>query len=299
LREGAEDYEYLQALAAAGLAAYAAELATAVLPAWDERGAVTPAAVYRAREAAAVAVVKSRWGQGLSGDDVTGVVRDDENVPVPGAVVRAGDLAATAAPDGKFHLSLAPRGVALTAEAPGYERAGATAAGGEWVFSLRRRLRRYLLHDATAKGTKLKAADFAGGHVAKGAAFAGGPAYVAQLKPGKLARAEFAPPLTDWETYGAAAVELCTVGPEGVRVGFGVRDADGASFHTSTLLAPGVWKTARLDLTTIKDRPPVRASAAGGTLGPVADVADVKQVYITFEGSAGAEVRIGRCWLEK
>jgi len=280
LREGAEDYEYLAVLRAADLGGYADELAAAVVPAWGS--VATPEALYRAREAAALAVVKVNWGQAMTANPVSGRAVDDENVPVAGAVVSAGPVAAVTDADGRYALAYAPRGATLTATAPGYEKAGAASAGGKGDFFLRRRLRRFLLNDANPKG-KAEARGFAGAKVGRGLNAVGGFALTGTLKADKEGRWTFRPALSDWRTFGGLALELYNGGKAGVRASCRLEDGAGGTCAGDFLLAPGCWTTARL---------------AGAEAATTCDLADVAEVTVAVEGAAGTEVRLGRVWLE-
>jgi hypothetical protein len=303
LREAAEDYMYLRALAEAGYAAYADELAAAVVPTWPRPGApgTGEAAIYDGREAAALATVKGRWGQGIAENDVRGRVVSDEGVPVAGAVVSAGPLAAVAGREGEYELRYAPRGRSLTAEAPGYERAGASSAGGRGDFHLKQTLRRAVWNDGGGP-PEYAAKGYDGGDVALEGNVVGGPAFVGRLKANRAGRLAFRPALQDWRTFGAFVVELYN-GSEGrVRAGVRFEDAGGAFYEEVFFLPPRGWLPARVDVRAAGERYYLEAAGSGDGLKfktePKLDFSFVKEVEIFFEGEAGAEVRVGRTWLE-
>jgi hypothetical protein len=302
LREAAEDYAFLSALAADGYAAYAAELAAGVVPAMPRgRGAIDAAAMYEGREAAALATVKGRWGQGIAENEVGGRAVSDEGVPVAGAVVRVGPLAAVTGREGDYALGYVPRGRALTAEAPGYERAGSAGAGGRGDFYMKQILRRYILNDG-GPAEDYDARGFERGGVAPEGNPVGGPVFVGRLKDRGTGRFGFRAALRDWRTFGAFAVELYN-GSEGLaraRVRF--EDDAGAFYEDVFPLAPRRWTAARVELGDAAERYYLKTSGSGDNLRfeakPKLDLSLVKNVEITFEAPAACEVRVGRAWLE-
>jgi hypothetical protein len=302
LREAAEDYAYLSALAAEGYAAYADELAAGVVPAVPRgRGAIAAAAIYEGREAAALAAVKSRWGQGIAENVVAGRTLSDEGIPVAGAVVRVGPLAAVTGSDGGYELRYVPRGRALAAEAPGYERAGTSGAGGRGDFYLRQILRRFVLNNG-GPAAGYEGRGFKDGGVVSDGNPVGGPAYAGRLEAGRGARFAFRPPLRDWLTFGAFAVELYN-GSEGcARATVRFEDGAGAVYEEVFYLPPRGWRAARLELAEARERYYLKAAGSGDGLRfetkPRLELSSVTNVEIAFETPAGGEVRVGRAWLE-
>jgi hypothetical protein len=302
LREAAEDYAYLRALADDGYAAYADELAAGVVPALP-RGldAIDVASIYEGREAAALATVKSQWGQGIADNGVDGRAVSDEGIPVAGAVVRVGPLAAVTGRDGDYALRYVPRGRALTAEAPGYERAGSSGAGGRGDFYMKQILRRYVLNDGGPAGD-YDARGFEDGAVAPDGNPVGGPAFVGRLRDKGAARFGFKPALRDWRTFGAFVVELYNGLQWCARARIRFEDDAGAFYEEVFPLAPRGWTTARVELGDAAERYYLEASGSGGNsrfdTKPKLDVTLVKDVEITLDAPAACEVRVGRAWLE-
>lgn len=284
LRDGVEEYAYLNIIAEGGAAAFADELAATLLPAFAPAAEVDAAGLIRIREAAAIAAVKIKWRQGLGGDEFAGIVRDDTNIPVGRAVVRAGDLAALTDATGYYKLAYVPRGVPLVASAPGFERGGATAAAGRWDFALRPKTRRYLLHEATAKNAKIKSSGFEGGAVAKKAANPAGGACWSGRIDGADPRCELKPPITDWRTFGGMSLEALNAGGGGLTARVGFKDGAGRSWEKSFLLAPGEWCILYVPF-------PEKAGIA------IIDVGIVSSVYMNFDGEKGTSVKVGRAWL--
>jgi len=300
-REAAEDYEYLAMLDDAGLGRYADELAAAVVPVAPRYGELEPATFYRAREAAALALVKAKWGQSVGENTIAGRVVDDEDEPVVGAVVRAGPLATVTDDDGRYEIRYIPRGRPLVATAPGYERGGAAGAGGRGDISLRRGLWRYIFNDG-AVPPKFSAKGFAeAGAVADGNA-AGGPALRGWLKGGREGRFAFRPPLSDWRTFVAAVFELYNGGAAAVTATVRCEDDAGAYYEEVFLLAPGKWTRARLDLAVAGERVLLKVKGSGGNLtfeeGKKINLAAVAGARVALGDEGGAEVRLGRVWLE-
>jgi len=302
LREAAEDYAYLSALAGDGYAAYADELATGVVPALPRgRDAIDASSIYEGREAAALATVKSQWGQGIAENEVGGRALSDEGIPVAGAVVRVGPLAAVTRRDGDYALRYVPRGRALTAEAPGYERAGSSGAGGRGDFYMKQLLRRYILNGGgPAEG--YEARGFGDGGVAPDGNPVGGPAFVGRLKAGGVGRFAFKPALRDWRTFGAFAVELYN-GSEGrARARIRLDDDAGGFYEDLYLLPPRGWFTARVELGDAAERYYLKTAGSGGNLRFDAksglDPSLVKGVEISLDAPSAGEVRVGRAWLE-
>ena len=302
LREAAEDYACLRALAGAGYEAYADELAAGVVPALP-RGldAVDAASLYEGREAAALATVKSQWGQGIADNEVAGRAVSDEGIPVARAVIRVGPLAAVTGRDGEYALRYVPRGRALTAGAPGYERAGSSGAGGRGDFYMKQVLRRYVLNDG-GPAEDYEARGFEDGVAARDGNPVGGPAFVGRLRDRGAATFSIQVTLTDWRTFGAFAVELynglqwCAW----ARVRF--EDDAGAFYEEVFALAPRGWTTARVELGNVAERYYLEASGSGGNLRfdpkPKLNLALVREVGVTLDAPAACEVRVGRAWLE-
>jgi hypothetical protein len=303
LREAAEDYSYLWALKEAGLSAYADELAAGVAPMLPPAGGegVEAASLYEAREAAALALVKSGWGQGIAGNVVRGRATSDEGTSVARAVVRAGSVAAVTDGDGDYELRYVPRGRPLVARAPGYEKAGSSGAGGRGDFVLKSLLRRYLRNEeGTLKGFSSRG--FEEARLSPDANSAGGPAFVAVLAGKRAGKLEFRPQLRDWSTFGAFVVELYN-GSSGLVVASAkVTDEGGAFFENRFLLPTGRWTAARVDLDLADTRSCLEARRRRGGLEFVArprvDFGDVRDVELSLEGPKGTEVRVGRVWLE-
>ncbi len=303
LREAAEDYAYLSALKNAGLAAYADELAAGVVPALPPAGGSGVAAdvLYEAREAAAVALVKSGWRQEIAGNIVRGRAVSDDGVPVARAVVRVGASAAVTDADGDYELRYVPRGRTLAATAPGYEGAASSGAGGRGDFVLQQLVRRYLLNgdeevvDFSDKG-------FGRFDVLADANVAGGPAFAARLKGKRAGELEFRPALRDWRTFGALVVELYN--GSGGRVDATVRFTDGAGAYYEEVfqLSPAAWTPGRVDLDLARERFYLEAKGRDNALKfverPRVNFADVRDVKVTLKSPGGAEIRVGRVWLE-
>ncbi len=303
LREAAEDYAYLSALKDAGLAAYADELAAGVVPALPPAGGsgVEPATLYEAREAAAVALVKSEWGQEIAENVVRGRAVSDEGAAIPRTVVRVGPLASVTDGNGDYELRYVPRGRTLAAAAPGYGGAASSGAGGRGDFVLKQFIRRYILNGERASDG-ITDKGFEGARVLPGANVAAGPAFAARLKAKRAGELKFRPALRDWRTFGSLVVELYN-GSSG-RVGATVRVTDGAGafYEEAFFLSPAWWTQARLELDLARARFYLEAKGREGALKfddrPRVNIADVRDVKVTFEGPAGAEVRAGRVWLE-
>lgn len=303
LREAAEDYAYLSALGGAGLAAYADELAAGVVPALPRAGGdgVAADALYRAREAAAVALVKSEWGQEIAENVVQGRAVSDEGTAVARAVVRVGPLAAVTDGEGDYELRYVPRGRTLAATAPGYERAASSGAGGRGDFVLKQLIRRYVLNgdgasaDASDKG-------FEGAGVVADANAAAGPAFVGRLRNKRAGELEFTPALRDWNTFGSFGVELYNGSRGRVRATVRVTDGTGAFYEEAFPLSPAGWTPTRVDLDLARARYYLEAEGREGSLKfderPRVNFADVRDVKVTFNGPGGVEVRVGRAWLE-
>jgi hypothetical protein len=303
IREAAEDYEYLAMLADGGLAAYANELVAGVVPTLPRAGAegLESARFYEAREAAALALVKSKWRQALAEDVVRGKVVDEDGAPVAGAVVRAGPLASVAGPDGDYELRYVPRGRPLAAVAPGCEKGGAAGAGGRGDFFLKKFLRRFILNgDDLPQRFSAKGFERAWG--ASNSNLAGGPALVGRLREGRAGGFEFRPALRDWRTFGALALELYNGSAEGVAATVRVEDDRGAFYEEEILLTPELWRAARIDLSLARERFYLEAKGVGDGLKfktkPKIDISKVEGVKVSFAGRGGAEVRLGRVWLE-
>jgi len=303
LREAAEDYAYLSALKDAGLAAYADELAAGVVPALPPAGGngAEADALYGAREAAAVALVKSEWRQEIAENVVRGRAVSDDGTAVARAVVRVGPLASVTDRDGDYELRYVPRGRTLAATAPGYERAASSGAGGRGDFVLKQLLRRYLSSGDEAPAD-FSDKGFEGAAVLPDANVAGGPAFVARLKAKRAGELEFRPPLRDWSTFGSLVVELYNGSRGRVSATVRVTDGAGAFYEEVVLLSPAWWTRARLELDLARARFYVEAKGREGALKfadrPRVNFADVHDVKVTFEGPADAEVRVGRVWLE-
>jgi len=303
IREAAEDYEYLAMLADAGLAAYAYELAAGVVPTLPRAGGegLEPARFYDAREAAALALVKSKWGQAVAEDAVRGRVVDDDGAPVAGAVVRAGAQASLTGPDGDYELRYVPRGLPLTAVAAGYEKGGASGAGGRADFFLKKFLRRMILN-GDGPPERFSAKGFEDARVASNSNLVGGPALVGRLRERRAGGFEFRPALRDWRTFGALALELYNGSAEGVAAKVRLEDDRGAFYEEEFFLTPGRWRAARVDLNLARERFYLEARGAGDGLKfktePKIDISKVKRVKVSFEGRGGGEVRLGRVWLE-
>jgi hypothetical protein len=302
VREAAEDYAYLKALASDGYEAYADELAAGVVPALPRgRDAITASSIYEGREAAALATVKSQWSQDIAENEVSGRAVNDEGIPVAGAIVRVGPLAAVTGRDGEYALRYVPRGRALTAEAPGYERAGSSGAGGRGDFYMKQLLRRFILNDG-GPAEDYEAKGFEGGGVAADANPVGGPAFVGRLTGKGNANFGFKPALRDWLTFGAFAVELYNGSAGCARAGVRLEDDAGAFYEETFYLPPRRWTAARVELRDAAERYYLKASGSGGNLKfdakPKLELSLVKDVGISFDGPAAAEVRVGRAGLE-
>ncbi|UCH79066.1 MAG: DUF4091 domain-containing protein, partial [Candidatus Coatesbacteria bacterium] len=303
LREAAEDYAYLTLLAEAGYGAYADELAAAAATTVGGGAAKSvPAEVlYDTREAAALAIVKSRWRQGITENTVRGRAVSEEGLAVAGAVVRAGPLAAVTDREGEYVLAYVPRGRSLTAEAPGFERAGASGAGGRGDFYLRHGFRRFLLNE---EGPAERYSDrgFEGARLVADANAVGGPAFVAALKARKPAVFAFAPELLDWATFGALAVEVFNGGSEAVAARLRAEDNRGGFYEEAFALAPEGWTTARIELSEVRRRYYLKADGSGGDLHfetkARLGLEAVNEVELALESPGGAPVKIGRVWLE-
>jgi len=303
LREAAEDYAFLTLLAEAGYDAYADELAAAVAAALAGSAytSVAPAALYEAREAAALAVVKSRWRQGITENTVRGRAVSEEGLAVARAVVRAGPLAAITDREGEYVLAYVPRGRALTAEAAGFERAGASGAGGRGDFYLRHGFRRYLLN---VEGSAERYSDrgFEGGRVAGNANAVGGPAFGGTLKAGRPGVFAFAPELRDWTTFGALAAEVYNGSSEAVAARLRVEDGRGGFYEEACALPPEGWTTARIELGAVRRRSYLKTEGSGGSLRfetkPRLGLEQVEEVALELGSPGGAAIKIGRAWLE-
>ncbi len=303
IREAAEDYEYLAMLADAGLAAYADELAAGVVPTLPRAGAQgpEPARFYDAREAAALALVKSKWGQVIAEDAVRGKVVDDDGAAVAGALVRAGPLASVAGSEGDYELRYVPRGRLLTAVAAGYEKGGASGAGGRADFFLKKFLRRFILNgDDSPERFSDKGFEKAG--LAYNNNTVGGPALVGRLREGRTGGFEFRPALQDWRTLGVLTLELYNGSAEGVAATVRLEDRRGAFYEEEFLLTPGRWRLGRIDLGLARERFYLEAKGSGDGLKfktkPKIDISKVNRVKVSFAGRGGGEVRLGRVWLE-
>jgi hypothetical protein len=303
LREAAEDYAYLTLLAEAEYGAYADELAAAVAATLSGHasGSVTPAALYDTREAAALAIVKSQWRQGITENTVRGRAVSEEGLAVAGAVVRAGPLAAVTDREGEYVLQYVPRGRSLTAEAAGFDRAGASGAGGRGDFYLRHGFRRFLLN-AEGPAERYSDREFEGAHLADEANAVGGPAFVAALKARRPGVFTFNPELRDWTTFGALAVEVFNGSSEAVAARLRVEDVRGGFYEGAFAVPPETWTTARIELSEVRRRHYLKVSGSGGDLHfeakPRLHLETVKEVEIVLEGPGGAPVKIGRAWLE-
>jgi hypothetical protein len=302
LREAAEDYAYLAVLEAGGLGAYADELAAGVIPTLPPPGGEGVAAedLYAAREAAAVALVKSGWGQGIAENVVVGRAVSDEGTAVGRAAVRVGPSAAVTDGEGEYELRYVPRGRTLTATAPGYEKAASSGAGGRGDFILKQLIRRYILNGDGAPD-EVSDKGFEGAAVVADANVAGGPAFVARLKEKREGQLKFRPLLRDWLTFGSLAVELYNGSSGRVSATLRVADGGGAFYERVFLLPPG-WSQARLDLALARARAYVEVKGGTGSFkfeeGPRLNLADLRDVAIILKGMGGAEVRVGRVWLE-
>jgi hypothetical protein len=302
-REAAEDYAYLWALKEAGLAAYADELATGVVPKLPPPGGggVEAASLYEAREAAAIALVKSGWGQGIAENVVRGRAASDEGAAVARAVVRAGSVAAVTDRNGDYELRYVARGRPLVATAPGYERAGSSGAGGRGDFVLKSLLRRYVWNgeetppDFSNRG--FKEARFS-----RNANYVGGPAFVARLTGTRAGAFEFRPRLRDWSTFGGFVVELYNGSSGRIAAAVRITDEGGAFYEKLFLLPTGCWTAARIDLELAGERSYLEARRRHGGLEfiarPRVDFGRVSEVELLLEGPERAEVRVGRVWLE-
>lgn len=302
LREAAEDYAILSELAADGYAAYADELATGIVPAMPHGADVIDrAAIYEGREAAALAKVKSQWGQGIAENEVSGRAVSDEGIPVAGAVVRVGPLAAVTGRDGDYKLGFVPRGRALTAEAPGYERAGSSGAGGRGDFYMKQILRRYILNDG-GPAEDYDARGFGDGGVAPEGNPVGGPAFAGRLKAGNVGRFGFRPALRDWRTFGAFAVELYNGSEKLARARVRFDDDAGGFYEELFLLPPRGWTVARVGLGDAEQRYYVKTSGSAGNFRfdakPKLNPSLVTDVEISLEARITGEMRVGRAWLE-
>jgi hypothetical protein len=303
LREAAEDYAYLSALKDAGLAAYADELAAGVVATLPPAGGsgVAAAILYGAREAAAVALVKSQWGQEIAENVVQGRAVSDEGTAVARAVVRVGPLASVTDGSGDYELRYVPRGRTLAATAPGYEGAASSGAGGRGDFVLKQFIRRYILNGERASDG-ITDKGFEGAGVLADANVAAGPAFAARLKAKRAGELEFRPALRDWRTFGSLVVELYNGSSGRVNATVRVTDGAGAFYEEVFLLSPAWWTRARVELDLARARFYLEAKGREGALKfddrPRVNFADVRDVKVTFEGPAGAEVRAGRVWLE-
>lgn len=303
LREAAEDYAYLSALKDAGLAAYADELAAGVVPALPPAGGngVEADVLYGAREAGAVALVKSEWRQEIAENVVRGRAVSDDGAAVARAVVRVGALASVTDRNGDYELLYVPRGRTLAATAPGYERAASSGAGGRGDFVLKQLIRRYILNgDGTSDGISDKG--FEGAAMLSDANVASGPAFAARLKAKRAGELEFRPALRDWATFGSLVVELYNGSRGRVSATVRVTDGGGAFYEEVFQLSPAWWAQARLELNLAHARFYLEAKGREGALKfadrPRINFADVRDVKVTFKGPGGAEVRVGRVWLE-
>jgi hypothetical protein len=149
--------------------------------------------------------------------------------------------------------------------------------------------------DITDKG-------FEGARVLPGANVVAGPAFAARLKAKRAGELEFRPALRDWRTFGSLVVELYNGSSGRVSATVRVTDGAGAFYEGPFLLSPAWWTQARLELDLARARFYVEAKGREGALKfddrPRVNIADVRDVKVTFEGPAGAEVRAGRVWLE-
>lgn len=303
LREAAEDYAYLSALKDAGLAAYADELAAGVVPTLPPAGGsgVAAASLYEARAAAAVALVKSEWRQEIAENVVRGRAVSDDGTAVARAVVRAGPLASVTDRYGDYELRYVSRGRTLAATAPGYERAASSGAGGRGDFVLKQLLRRYVLNGDEEPGD-FSDKGFDQADVLADANVARGPALVARLKAKRTGELEFRPPLRDWSTFGSLVLELYNGSESRVSAKVRVTGGGGAFYEEVFLLSPAWWAQARVDLDLARRRFYLEAKGREGDLKfvdrPRVDFGDVRDVEVAFEGPGGAEVRVGRVWLE-
>lgn len=303
LREAAEDYAYLSALKDAGLAAYADELAAGVVPTLPPAGGsgVEAATLYEAREAAAVALVKSQWGQEIAENVVRGRAVSDDGAAVARAVVRVGPLASVADGNGDYELRYVPRGRTLGATAPGYEGAASSGAGGRGDFVLKQLIRRYVLNgDEESRDFSDKG--FTQFDVIADANVAGGPAFAARLRAKRGGELEFRPALRDWRTFGSLALELYNGSSGRVSATVRVTDGAGAFYEEVFLLSPAWWTRARVDLDPASRRFYLETKGREDGLRfaerPRVNFANVRDVEVTFKGPGGAEVRVGRIWLE-
>jgi hypothetical protein len=302
LREAAEDYAYLALLRDTEMAAYADELAAGVVPVMPAPGEAAPdAATFdEGRNAAAVALVKSRWGQGIAENVVQGKAVSDEGTPVAGATVRVGPTAAVTGRDGEYELRHVPRGRSLVATAPGYERAGSSGAGGRGDFYMKRILRRGVLNvdgsDVDVDEKSVKLAPRADGNVA------GGPALVGRVEANKSGVLKFRPPLSDWRTFGVFALELYGGPGTRVRAIIRVEDDGGAFYEELFFVAPETWTTARVDVAAAGGRRYLEPKGKGDGLSfretPAVDFSHVKEIEVELASAASGEVRLGRVWLE-
>lgn len=286
LREAAEDYEYMAMLADAGMADYADELSTALLVAAEKGLDAVGGLLPRAREAAALALVKASWGQGVARNPVEGVVLDDAGTPVAGAVVSAGVVATVAGEDGRYKLNFVPRGVPLVAEAPGYNKAGAAGAAGRGDFYLKRLFRKELWGGRTA-GKDYEARGWAELEFKKGAGRHGGVALEGRLK-GKEGRFTLRVKTRDWRTFGALVVEVFNAAPRNATAKVLIKDGAGAIIEEEYVIPAAAWRTVRTGITT--------ASRAAET--SAVNWADVREITIIFNGAQGGTFRLGDVWLE-
>jgi hypothetical protein len=303
VREAAEDYAYLWALKEAGLAAYADELATGVVPTLSPPGSdgVDPASLYEAREAAAIALVKSGWGQGIAENAVRGRTTSDEGAPVTRAVVRAGPVAAVTDRNGDYELKYVARGRPLVATTPGYERAGSSGAGGRGDFVLKSFLRRYVWNVAETP-PDISDRGFEEARLSPNANYVGGPALVGRLSGGRAGVVEFRPQVRDWSTFGGFVVELYNGSSGRVAALVRVTDESDAFYKERFLLPTRCWTAARVDLELAGGRYYLEARKRRGglefTSRPRVDFGAVREVRLSLEGPERAEVRVGRIWLE-
>ncbi len=303
VREAAEDYAYLWALKEAGLSAYADELAAGVVPTLTPPGVdgADAASLYEAREAAAIALVKSGWGQGIAENVVRGRATNDEGAAVARAVVRAGSLATVTDPNGDYELEYVPRGRPLVATAPGYERAGSSGAGGRGDFVLKSLVRRYVWNTAETP-PDFSTRGFEVASISPKANSAGGPALVGRLAGKRAGIVEFRPPLRDWSTFGALVVELHNGSSGVVAASVRITDEGGGFYEERFLLPTGCWTAARVDLELAGGRSYLEAKRRRGglevTSRPPVDFGAVREVALSLDSSERAEVRVGRIWLE-